>query len=346
MSTLRRIIRNDQDIDEQAYLELFSAAILERDSKHLLPVLLAALSAKPLNLRDMLSFVRFIHQQTPKRSLSLSHKAVNIVGTGGGLPTFNISTTATFVAAAAGATVIKSGSYSYNSQCGSLDLLQHLGFNLKQDEQTLQGMLETLNIGFVSPGMYSPVLKRMAVSIVPFALRDIGGFINTLGPLLCPFQVAGQICGVRSPQLVDVFAETFAQLGMDNVLVASSAMGLDEFSAVGKNIAAHVNRGNIERWEFDPGNYAMHHHDVAQLKGGAPADNAALLIAILQSGGPAAARDTVILNAAHLLMLAGTCEQLPDALATARDALLSGAAYRLLHRAVEYSQDCATREPA
>lgn len=346
MNTLRRIIRNDSEISESEYFSLFSAAIFERNQKHVLPVLLAALSAKPLNLNDITAFVRFIEKETPKRHLSVSNEAVNIVGTGGGLPTFNISTTATFVAAAAGAKIIKSGSYSYNSQCGSLDLLQHLGFNLNQDEQSLQHMLEELNIGFVSPGMYSSVLRRIAVSAIPFTLREIGGFINSLGPLLCPFHVKGQICGVRHTSLIDTFAQAFLSLGIDNSIIASSEIGLDEFSAIGKNHAAKIKNGIIFRETFSPEDFGFHYSDINLLQGGTPEVNAGIMRTLLKSGSPSAARDTVILNAAYLLIVAGKYSTPLDAVQAAREAIVSGNAYRLLQRATEFSHDHASKEIA
>lgn len=346
MSTLRKIIRNDPDISEQDYHSLFSMAIHDRSNKFLLPSLLSGLSAKPLNPADIVAFVRFINNETPKRQLSGSVEAVNIVGTGGGLPTFNISTTATFIAAAAGAKVIKSGSYSYNSQCGSLDVLQHLGFNLNQNEQSLQYMLEELNIGFVSPGMYSPVLRRIAVSIAPLGLREIGGFINSVGPLLCPFNVSGLICGVRNPGLIDIFAQAFATLGINNTFIASSEIGLDEFSAIGKNYLATINNGIISRSEFDPHTYNIQHVDISQLSGGSPETNAGILECLLKIGSPSAARDTVLLNAAHLLLLTKKYADLSEALEAAMDSLASGAAYHLLRDAITCSHDCASKEPA
>lgn len=345
MNTLRRIIRNELDISESDYSSLFSTAILERDNKSLLAAVLAALAAKPLNLNDVIHFVKFIEQQTPKRHLSVSARAVNIVGTGGGLATFNISTTATFVAAASGATVIKSGSYSYNSQCGSLDLLNHMGFNINQDEQSLERMLEELGIGFVSPKMYSPILRRMAISALPLTLRDLGGFINTVGPLLCPFHVRGQICGVRDFDFIDIFAQAFAALGRGNSIVAWSEIGLDEFSAIGKSYFARVN-SCIDREEINPNDYGMHHTDLNQLAGGSPVINAAIMESVLKDPAPSAAKDTVVLNAAFLLLLAGTHNSLFDAVAHAQVTLASGAAYRLLHQAIEFSHDCAAREIA
>lgn len=345
MDTLRRIIRNDQHISSEDYLDLFSTALAARDNKSLLAALLATLSAKPFNVRDAVHFVRFIEQHTPKRTLSVSDQVVNIVGTGGGIPSFNISTTATFVAAAAGAMVLKSGSYSYNSRCGSLDVLAQLGIDLNLDESSLERMLKTVNIGFVSPRMYPSLLRRMAISIMPLTLREIGGFINTVGPLICPFKVKGQICGVRSMDLVQPFAQALHALEIKNSISVWSEIGLDEFSAIGKSHLARVD-DEISESIFDPTQLGIHHNDPSALRGGTPQENAELIKLILDNRGPEAARDTVVLNAAFVLLAAGQSTTHGEAIEQARMAISTGAARDLLRQVTTFTKDCAIGEIA
>ena len=343
MSLLRKIIRNDSDIDKGEYHSYLSSILEDRTGKCSLTAFLAALSAKPLNFDDMINFVGFIENETPKRYLSVSDRVINIVGTGGGISTFNISTSAAFVAAAAGAMVLKSGSYAYNSKCGSLDVLSNLGINLNIDEHGLQTMLEELNVGFVGPHMYSPLLRRIAVSIMPLTLREIGGFINTIGPLLCPFHVHGQICGVRSYDFVDLFARVLQKLGIHNSISVWSEIGLDEFSAVGVNHFAFVNE-HIHKQEFDPREYGMAHYDHHDLCGGSASANANIMQSVLKTGKPFAARDTVALNAAFVLLLSGQCETKEEALQRSLDAITNGSAFRLLQNTIAFSNDFSVKE--
>lgn len=338
MSTLRKLVRNSNDISNEDYQALFTSAFEDRKQRDTLIAMLCALSAKPLNANDMANFVAYVEKDSPKKVLKCSDRAVNIVGTGGGAPTFNISTTSTFVAAAAGATVLKSGSYSYNSKSGSLDLLASLGINLNSSEAALEGMVEELNIGFVPPQMYAPILRRIAISIMPLNLRDIGGFINKIGPLLCPIKVSGQICGVSEQSYIAMFVKAMQSFGMTNSMAVWAEMGMDEFSAIGNNQYALTDAdGSIQT--LNPQDYGMDYHDPTALDGGEPDENVELLKNLLTTNARNAAVDTVALNAAHVILLGKQADNLKDALAMAHHAIFSGAAYDLLQRAVEYSHD-------
>lgn len=343
MSILRDIIRGSTPIDATDYQVFLQSLIEDRVQKPALIALLSALAAKPLALQDILNFVEFIERDAPKRRLPISSRAINIVGTGGGPSTFNISTTAAFVAAAAGATVLKSGSHAYNSQCGSLDLLHALGLNIPTSDQALNAMVETLNIGFVHPAMYPPLLRRIAVSVMPLNLRDIGGFINLIGPLLCPIEVKGQICGVSQHPYLDIFSTALARRGINNALTVWAEVGLDEFSAVGKNHYA-VFEGDSRHHVFDPAQHGMHHGDLQALCGGTPETNQAMMMSIFSGKHTSAAADTVALNAAFILQQAGIQTDIDEAIGLARDTLQSGKALRCLHNSIEYSHDCLSLE--
>ncbi len=338
---LREIIRND-DINKTEFDNFLSSAINDKKHKPSLIALMAALAAKPLTLQDTLNFVDFIEREAPKRRLSVSDKLVNIVGTGGGISTFNVSTTAAFVAAAAGATVLKSGSYSYNSQCGSLDLLSAIGINVNLEEPKLEQMLEELNIGFVNPGMYPPLLRRIAVSIMPLDMRDIGGFINKIGPLLCPYEVHGQICGVSNYEYVDIFAKALTQRQITNSIAVWAEVGMDEFSAIGSSYYA-ITGDAIQKNVFNPADYGIAHTDLNEIKGGTPEENLTILNTILATDKPAAARDTVIINAGFMILLSGKASTIGEAIEQARQTISNGAAHRLLKHVVEFSHDHLAR---
>lgn len=338
MSLLREIIRNKTGIKYEEYADYLNSLLDDRSKKSTLTALMAALSAKPLNIDDIVNLVKFVEHESPKQDLSVSDKVINIVGTGGGIASFNISTTATFVAAAAGAMVLKSGSYSYNSKCGSLDLLAKLGINLNTSRESLESMLEELNIGFVSPQMYPPVLRRIAVSVIPLTLREIGGIINTIGPLICPFRVHGQICGVRSHQLVPLFAQALQSLEMKNSISVWSEIGLDEFSAIGINHYSMV-KEQLTTHRFDPAEFAMNHSNPVEISGGTPEQNIEIMHSILKGKDTTAARDTVVVNAAFMLLLSGQYQSIQDAIIAAKSAINSGSAFQLLQNVIEFSHD-------
>lgn len=343
MSTLRKLVRNNSDISDDEYREFFASVFEDRKQKDALIAMLSALSAKPLNYNDMVNFVKYIEADSPKREIKCSNRAVNIVGTGGGEPTFNISTTSTFVAAAAGATVLKSGSYSYNSKSGSLDLLASLGINLNASIESLEAMVEEVNIGFVPPQLYPPMLRRIAISIMPLNLRDIGGFVNVVGPLLCPVKVAGQICGVSQYGYVEMFAKAMQSVGMTNSIAVNAEVGLDEFSAIGLNhFASTDNNDGVQI--LNPQDYGMKHTNMRELDGGEPSENVEILHKLLSAKSRDAAVDTVALNAAHVILLGKKADNIADAIGLAHEAILSGSAAALLHKAVEYSKDTAQKK--
>lgn len=340
MSTLRKLVRNNNDISEDEYREFFASVFEDRKQKDALIAMLSALSAKPLNYKDMVNFVSYIEADSPKRVIKCSDRAVNIVGTGGGEPTFNISTTSTFVAAAAGATVLKSGSYSYNSKSGSLDLLASLGINLNSSIEALEAMVEEVNIGFVPPQLYPPMLRRLAISIMPLNLKDVGGFVNLIGPLLCPVKVAGQICGVSQYGYIEMFVKAMQHFGMNNSMAVNAEVGLDEFSAIGQNhFATTDSDGAVQT--LNPQDYGMKYTDMRALDGGEPGENVEILHKLLSAKTRDAAVDTVALNAANVILLGKKANNLSDAIGLAHEAILSGSAAALLQRAVEYSKDTA-----
>lgn len=343
MSTLRKLVRNNSDISDAEYQAFFTSVFEDRKQKDALIAMLSALSAKTLNYNDMVNFVNYIEADSPKRVIKCSDRAVNIVGTGGGEPTFNISTTSTFVAAAAGATVLKSGSYSYNSKSGSLDLLASLGINLNASVEALEDMVEEVNIGFVPPQLYPPMLRRIAISIMPLNLRDIGGFVNVIGPLLCPIKVAGQICGVSQLNYVEMFVKAMQAFGISNSMAVNAEVGLDEFSAIGVNhFASTDSDGSVQI--LDPQDHGMQYSDMSALDGGEPSENVEILHKLLSAKSRDAAVDTVALNAAHVILLGKKANNISEAIGLAHEAIFSGSAAALLSKAVEYSKDTATKK--
>jgi len=177
------------------FLDSLLAATGEIRSKSTI-AFLVALAARPLTHATMVNFVSYVRRVSPRTAFAGVSSAVNIVGTGGGPSTFNISTAAAFVASAAGATVVKSGSRAYNSASGSMDVLRALGVTLPTDAVEAARMLARTGLSFVSESHSSPVLRRLVMSVLPLSFRDVGGFINTVGPFLCPYEVSGQVFGV------------------------------------------------------------------------------------------------------------------------------------------------------
>jgi anthranilate phosphoribosyltransferase len=339
-SFLNRLISDSASISQKDYFAYLRMILDNQVSKPEVAAFITALSSKPINFNDILCFVRFIESISPRATLQSSPQAINIVGTGGGIPTFNISTAAAFVACAAGAKVIKSGSYRYNSQSGSLDVLKAIGINLQLDAADLERMLEELGIGFVGPNMYSSLLRRVAISILPLELKQIGGFINTIGPLICPIAVKGQLTGVRNLSLFHLISDAMRHLNLHNSIVVWSEIGLDEFASFGRCHVAHIG-STVRKETIDHQAHGFQLHEKENLRGGDAWANAALIKAIFENKVKNEARDTVAVNSAYILYLAEVVETIAQGIERSLEVIQNGSAKRLLHDAVAFGHDHA-----
>lgn len=308
-----------------------------RAAKQEVAAFLAGLSAKPLSATNVCNFVSYVHHVSPPKLLPGSDRAVNIVGTGGGLSTFNISTAAAFVAAAAGARVLKSGSAAYSSQCGSLEVLRALKVPVPANAAMLAAMVGELGIGFIPASHYAPLLRRMAASILPLEWRDVAGFVNTVGPLLCPYRVAAQVIGVSRLEYLDVFTDAMTRLALPKTLLVHAHSGMDELSSIAANHARLIDGGvrslslSAEHLGFAPG-------AGSDLAGGDVAENAAILRAVLAGRRKGAARDTVVLNSGALVFVAGVTPSFEMGIQRSSDAIDDGRALAQLERVVAWGR--------
>lgn len=261
-------------------------------------------------------------------------------GTGGGrTQTFNISTTAAFVIAAAGLPVAKHGNRSYTSRSGSACVLEALGANLELTPAQTGQALDELGIGF----LFAPLLHgamRHAASV----RREVGvhTIFNYLGPLTNPAGAQVQLVGVFAPELVPKLAAALSELGTTAALVVHGDGGIDELSISGPSLVAEVRGGTVREYEVTPEQAGLQRQSLAALKPGSPADNAAVTRRVL-SGEPGPARDIVLLNAAVPLYLAGMASDLREGVALAAQAIDSGAALDRLEQFCVFTQQ-AKRE--
>jgi anthranilate phosphoribosyltransferase len=292
--------------------------------------------AHVLDSETNITFIQYIQRHSPYRRVNHSSDAVNIVGTGGGRSTFNISTTSAFVAAAAGAVVVKSGSNSYTSQCGSLDLLKALKINLSISFEQFEKMLADIGLGFVNPNWYAPILRRLAVTIFPETFKSAGGYVNIMGPLLAPIQVKARLIGVKSKNLISPMAEAVHRLGLGNAIICWCDLGLDEFCSMGCNYFRRVGADGIGPMEAD----IVHTYEsdqLTELTGGSPMENAAITQAILNGSITGVKLDTVLRNAAYILSLAGKVQTVAQGISMAAQAIKSGLAMDKLEQVRRYS---------
>jgi anthranilate phosphoribosyltransferase len=266
---------------------------------------------------------------------------VDTCGTGGdGKHTFNISTTAAFVVAGAGAPVAKHGNRAASSKSGSADVLMALGGNLDLTPEQVAACVEQVNIGFLYAVNHHPAMRH---AIGP--RRELGQrtIFNVLGPLTNPAGATHQLIGVYDPALTEPLARVLDALGLSAALVVHGADGLDELSTTGPNRVSRLAGGRVESFELDPALLGLEPSNMEALQGGTAEENAAITRAVLGGLDRGPRRDIVLLNAAAALCLDGSDWEM--GLDRARRAIDSGAALNALDSWVELTRRLAGSGP-
>jgi anthranilate phosphoribosyltransferase len=267
-----------------------------------------------------------------------SRDLVDTAGTGGdGGKTFNISTAAALVAAAAGAHVAKHGNRSVSSQTGSADVLEELGFDLDLPPERIAQSIDELGFGFMFAPTHHPAMRHAAPVRRELAARTV---FNVLGPLTNPAGARAQVVGVYSPTLVQTIAQVLSRLGAHRAFVVHGAFGVDELSPAGPNLVCEVVDGAVHEREIDPLDLGVPRCDPQELRGGSAVENAAAIRDVF-NGGNGGRRSAILLNAAGAIAAGGHAEDLREGLELAREALDSGAAAERLEQLAAFTQEAA-----
>jgi anthranilate phosphoribosyltransferase len=262
---------------------------------------------------------------------------VDTAGTGGGRPTFNVSTTAALIAAGAGCALAKHGNRSATGLSGSADVLEALGARIDLTPDAVARCINEAGFGF----MFAPAHHAATRYVVPvrkeLAVRTI---FNFLGPLTNPAGARRQLVGVSDPAYLERMAGALARLGCDRALLVSSEDGLDEMSTSAPTHVVEVNGEEIQRYVVAPADVGIDPAPADAIRGGTPEQNAAVTRAILE-GEDGVARDLAVLNAGAAIYAGGAAGSLPEGVAAARSAIDSGAASRSLDAYVALSRELA-----
>ena len=255
-------------------------------------------------------------------------------GTGGDSSgSINVSTATAFVAAAAGLPIAKHGNRSVSSRCGSADVLEALGAKIEVSPAAARKLLDATGFCFLFAPAYHPGMKHAALVRRQLSVRTV---MNLLGPCINPARPPVQLLGVADPKMLRRIAQTLDALGVAEALVVHGS-GLDEVALHSGTRAIRLSQGAMTEVEIAPEDAGLERATLSSVSGGDPQENADRLRSILAGRGAPAENDIVVLNAAALLHTAGKSATLTEAAAQARDALLSGAAGKVLDDYVEAS---------
>jgi anthranilate phosphoribosyltransferase len=253
---------------------------------------------------------------------------VDTAGTGGGRPTFNVSTTAAFIAAGAGCRVAKHGNRSATSQCGSADVLEALGGRIDVDVEVVEACIREIGFGFMFAPLHHPAFRHIMPVRKELAVRTI---FNFLGPLTNPAGALRQVIGVSDPGMLETMAAALGELGAERALVVSSADGLDEFSVSGATRVVELRDGRLTGYDVTPDEVDLALSADGAVGAGTPEQNAQVLSNVL-SGTAGTERSLAVLNAGAAIYVAGRADSLAEGVRAAERSIDDGAAASVLER--------------
>ena len=288
--------------------------------------LLVALNRRPIAVQELAGFARVMRRYAARVFAEGEPRPANMVdtcGTGGdGSNTFNISTAAAIVAAAAGARVAKHGNRAASSRSGSADVLEALGVRIDLPFERCGRAIREIGIGFLFAQAAHTATRHAAPARKQIGVRTV---FNLLGPLTNPAGAQSQVLGVFSEDVIDPVAATLAELGVERAFVVHGAGGLDEISLAGETMVAEVRDGAIRRFTVTPDEFGVARAPLESIRGGTAAENAEIIRRVLE-GEPGPARDIVVVNAAAALVAAGIAANFREAAGLASFVISSGAA--------------------
>jgi len=298
--------------------------------------LLVALHMKGETADELLGFARAMRAKVTRVDAGLEGQPLlDTCGTGGdGASTFNISTTAAFVAAGAGVRVAKHGNRSISSRCGSADVLESLGVKLAQSAEQMAQAIREVGIGFLFAPLLHPAMKHAQPARQELKMRTI---FNLLGPLTNPAGAARQLVGASSASAAELMAGALASLGVERGFVVHGSDGLDEITITGPTLVLGVSAGAITRHTLEPGDFGVPAASSEELRGGDPIHNAGIARSIL-AGEKGPRRDIVLVNTSAALVAAGKATNFRQGVGMAAESIDSGAAARKLEALAAFTQ--------
>ncbi|WP_273420697.1 anthranilate phosphoribosyltransferase [Veillonella caviae] len=295
---------------------------------------LCALAAKGATVEEVTAFATVMREKAG----SVPHEGtvLEIVGTGGDeANTFNISTTASFIIAAAGVPVAKHGNRSVSSKCGAADLIEALGGKLELDGAQNEVVLNKVNMCFMFAPVYHQAMKYAGPVRKALGVRTV---FNILGPLANPAGATVELMGVYDKSLVEPLAQVLSNLGVKRGAVVHGFDGLDEITATDKSYICEIHNGTFKSYEFDPKDYGFDYVPKEELVGGDATVNADITRRIL-SGEQSGKRTAVLLNAGMAIYLGKDDITLEEGIRIAKDMIDSGKALATLEKFVRTTQN-------
>ena len=338
-NALNRLIDNNELFyDEMLYLmrQIMSGEMTQGQTA----ALLMGLRTKVESVSEIAAAATVMREFSTKVAVEDRRYLVDTCGTGGdGAHTFNISTCASFVAAAAGAKVAKHGGRSVSSSSGSADVLEAFGVNLNLNPAQVGQCIDEVGLGFMFAPNHHSAMKHVAPVRKEMGVRTI---FNILGPLTNPAGADNQLMGVFHPDLVGIQARVLKQLGSKHILIVHGKDGMDEISISAPTLIAELKDGEITEYELDPRDFGFEFADIKTLYASNASESKTIIEGILNGTSLGPCRDIVLLNAGAAIYAANLAVTLEDGINAAHEVIASGAAKAKLDALIAFTQKLAT----
>ncbi len=331
---LQRVI-DHREIFHDEMLHLMRLIMSGEMSPVMTAAIVTGLRVKKETIGEITAAAEVMREFSTKVDIADRQHLVDIVGTGGdGSHTFNISTCAMFVAAAAGAKTAKHGGRSVSSKSGSADVLEALGVNINLPPERIAASVAQTGIGFMFAPNHHPAMKNVAPVRKELGVRTM---FNILGPLTNPAGALNILMGVFHPDLVGIQVRALQRLGAEHAVVVYGRDGMDEISLGASTLVGELKDGEIREYEIHPEDFGMTMASNRALRVETPEQSMAMLRGVLDNvaGAP---RDIVVLNAGAALYAANVASSIAEGIERAREALASGAAKAKLAQFAAFTQ--------
>ncbi len=337
------------DVSWPAVLDrLIAGSDLSRDEAHSVMVEIMAGNASESQIAGFLVALRVKGETSEEMTglvdamvdasvtVEVGEPVVDSVGTGGdGLGTFNISTTAAFIAAGVGVKIAKHGNRAASSKTGSADVLETLGFDLEMTPEDTVEMIREVGFGFFFAPRYHPAMRHAGPVRSSLGIRTV---FNFLGPLTNPAGAKLMSVGTADRRMASLMVDVLKNRGAERAFVFYGEDGLDELTTTGPSFIYRLRNGEVTTAEFTPEDFGVRRGSLDDFKGGTPEENTEILIGILD-GVPGPKRDIAVVNAAPAIVVAGLADGFVEAVDLAKESIDSGGARAVLDRAIAFTRD-------
>lgn len=321
------------DLTEQEAVEAMDIIMSGGATNAQIASLLTALRMKGETIEEITGFAKGMRAKATH--IEGCENTIDIVGTGGDLAnSFNISTTASFVIAAAGTPVAKHGNRSVSSKSGAADVLEKLGVKIQTTPEEAKASIESIGLSFLFAQSYHPAMRFVGPTRKEIGMRTV---FNILGPLTNPACSDYIVCGVYEKDLLVTMAKVFKALGLKGAMVVYGDDQLDEVSISDSTSVAELRNGEIREYTIKPEDFGLPRGTKDEIVGGTAEENAAITKGVLDGSIQGTKRNIVLLNAACALYTYGTVDTIQDGLTLATEQIDNGNALKKLQELIEFT---------